>query len=297
MSQNIGVDFSFFTSEEANKVEIPGGIPSTEKKKSRKLVVSVDGKDMPEVSNPIPGANVAEMDYAHSYDETNNMIRATISQADILNAEIKKDLDDIRASKTLKGKYTYLSNLTSAASGLISSKLAAIKALNDNVTTVHKLEMDRLKALKLDQKNENDDMRMMDIYSAFVNTPVGSYTPATPSIQDITLGVNNPNSGVGAVEMVAANANGGPLTPEQNRMRMESNPNIQTVVRFNQSNGQRYFDVVDKTTGASVPNYPRPDAFLLEDTTIDIHAGIARNRNVNAVWPLIQEGSIAMSEY
>ena len=83
----------------------------------------------------------------------------------------------------------------------------------------------------------------------------------------------------------------GTLTPEQNRMRMESNPNIQTVVRYDQSTGQRSFDVIDTSTGMSVPNYPRPDNFLLEDTTIDIHSGIARNRNVNNVWPLILVGS------
>ena len=63
------------------------------------------------------------------------------------------------------------------------------------------------------------------------------------------------------------------------------------MVRYDQSTGQRSFDVVDKSTGMSVPNYPRPDNFLLEDTTIDIHSGIARNRNINAVWPLLINGS------
>ena len=48
----------------------------------------------------------------------------------------------------------------------------------------------------------------------------------------------------------------------------------------------------------SVPNYPRPDNFLLEDTTIDVHSGIARNRNVNTVWPLVVSGSNAfVTEY
>ena len=93
-------------------------------------------------------------------------------------------------------------------------------------------------------------------------------------------------------------ANNSPLTPEQNRMRMESNPNIQVVVRYDQATGQRYFDVVDKVTGTSVPNYPRPDNFLLEDTTIDIHTGIARNRNINTVWPLVIEGqNTPITEY
>jgi hypothetical protein len=76
---------------------------------------------------------------------------------------------------------------------------------------------------------------------------------------------------------------------------MESNPNIQVVVRYDQTTGQRFFDVMDKNTGMSVPNYPRPDNFLLEDTTIDVHSGIARNRNINAVWPLVISGSNSMN--
>ena len=78
---------------------------------------------------------------------------------------------------------------------------------------------------------------------------------------------------------------------------MEQNPNIRTVVKYNQSTGSRYFDVVDSSTGESIPNYPRPDEFLLEDTTIDVASGIARNRNVNEVWPLVLEGSSSIEEY
>ena len=204
--------------------------------------------------------------------------------------EIQEDLDAVRGSKTLKGKYTYITNLTSAKASILSTKIAAIREMNSSITQSHNLELNRMKALKLDQKNENDDMRIMDIYSAFVNQPVGVYTPPTANIQDLTLGVNSPNGAVAGVEMISPSQTGA-LTPEQNRMRMESNPNIQTVVRYDQSTGQRSFDVIDTSTGMSVPNYPRPDNFLLEDTTIDIHSGIARNRNVNSVWPLILMGS------
>ena len=70
-----------------------------------------------------------------------------------------------------------------------------------------------------------------------------------------------------------------------------------TVVKFNQSNGQRFFDVIDKTNGASIPNYPRPDAFLLENTAIDIHAMSARNKNLDTVWPLVLIGEGDISEY
>lgn len=295
---DIGVDFSFFSTDAAKKLDsgVQDKTPTTKKRKP-KIAVAVNGETLPErdLINPIPGSAVAEMDYARSYSETNNLIRGAIAQSDELASEIKQDIDSVRSSKTIKNKYTYITNLTASASALLSTKINAIKELNSTITQAHNLELNRMKTMKLNEKDENDDAKMMDIYSAFVNTPVGVYTPPTPSIQDITLGVNSQNSNVAGVEMVNLNAQQGvPLTPEQNRMRMETNPNIQTVVRYDQSTGMRAFDVIDKSTGASIPNYPRPDEFLLEDTTIDVQSGIARNRNVNMVWPLYVDGSNTM---
>ena len=299
MSEGINVDFSFFTNDAASKID--SGVVDIEKpkRKTAKPKVAIDGQVLPdrELVNPIPGAAVAEVDYARTYTETNNLIRGAILQADELSSEIKQDIDAVRSSKTIKNKYTYITNLTASASALISTKISAIKELNSTITQGHNLELNRLKTLKLNEKDSNDDMKMMDIYSAFVNTPIGTYTPPAPSIQDLTLGVNSQNPSISPVEMISTNNGSTGLSPEQNRMRMESNPNIQVVVRYDQSTGQRCFDVVDKNTGMSVPNYPRPDNFLLEDTTIDIHTGIARNRNINAVWPLIMEGSMSIKEY
>ena len=303
MAGSVGVDFGFFTKDAAKKIDsgvVDDG--TSTKKRSSKPKVAVNGEILPE--RDIPGAaptgGVLDVDYARSYNETNNLIRGAIMQADELSSEVKQDIDAVRASKTLKNKYTYITNLTASASSLLTTKISAIKELNSTITQAHNLELNRMKALKLDKADENDDMRMMDLYSSFVNTPVGVYNPnSAPTIQDITLGVNGVNPAVGAVEMNAGTINNGqPLTPEQNRMRMESNPNIQVVVRYDQATGQRCFDVVDKSTGMSVPNYPRPDGFLLEDTTIDVHTGIARNRNINAVWPLLIEGStMPINEY
>lgn len=299
MDENIGVDFSFFTDDAAKKLNDGNNTKQKQnKRKSSSIKVAIDGEVLPEkeLMNPIPGSNVAEADYAKSYIETNNLIRGAIIQADELSSEIKQDIEAVRSSKTIRNKYTYITNLTASASNLLNTKISAIKELNSTITQTHNLELNRLKALKLNEKESNDDMKMMDIYSAFVNTPIGSYTPNAPSIQDLTLGVNNQNPSVSPIEMTSSFniQQNSSLTPEQNRMRMESNPNIQVVVRYDQSTGQRCFDVIDKETGSSVPNYPRPDSFLLEDTTIDIHSGIARNRNINTVWPLIMEGSDSM---
>ena len=300
-NENFGLDMSFFTN--AKPVKVESHIPEeAKKKKPVRKKEAVDGEVIIDgMANPVPGAIVAETDYARSFHETNNLIRGTIAQADELNNCIKQDIDDVRASKTLKNKYTYITNLTSSASSVLSMKISAIKELNASISQVHRLELDRLKALKSDEKDkENDDMKMMDIYSAFVNTPVGVYAPPAPSAADLTVGVNGMNPTMNSVEMgTGGNYPNAGLTPEQTRMRMESNPNIQVVVRYDQSSGQRMFDVIDRTTGQSIPNYPRPDNFLLEDTTIDVHGGIARNRNINTVWPLLIEGnnSLPINEY
>lgn len=293
---DLGVNFNYFTSD---KAVVDTG-ESKEAKKKRKVKISSEpaGSNSQDLANPIPGADVATVNYANSYNETNAMLRTAIYQTDELSSEIKSDIDDIRSSKTIKNKYTYLTNLTASASALIGTKINAIKEMNSTITQSHNLELNRMKALKLDKSDENDEMKMMDIYSAFVNTPIGTYSPQAPSIQDLTLGVNSSNSPVNAVEMVNPSSQQSNLTPEQIRMRMESNPNIEVVVRYNQSTGQRCFDVIDKTNMTSVTGYPRPDAFLLEDTTIDVHAGIARNRNINTVWPLIVDGAMStINEY
>lgn len=298
-SDGVTINFGYFTTDDAKLPASDVDSSASKKKKASKPKVTVNGEIVPDapLSNPIPGATIAETDYARSYGETNNLIRGAILQVDELASEIKSDLDVVRSSKTLKNKYTYITNLTASASSLLSTKIGAIKELNSTITQAHNLELNRFKTMKLDKENENDDMKMMDIYSAFINTPVGTYAPPAPNIQDLALGVNNPSGNVSGVEMVVP-MNNQPLTPEQNRMRMESNPNIVTVVRYDQTTGQRSFDVIDKVSGMSVPNYPRPDNFLLEDTTIDVHSGIARNRNVNTVWPLVVSGSNAfISEY
>lgn len=267
-------------------------VPEDAKKKKR-TPRSTDG----EIRKANKTTDITTEDYASSYNETNSIIKSAIIQTDELSAEIKQDIDAVRSSKTIKNKYTYLTNLTASASALINTKIAAIRELNSSITNAHRFELDRLKALKADARDDNNDAKMMDLYSAFINAPLGTYNPpATPTVQDINLGINDPNANINQVEMGGSSSMNKPLTPEETRMRMANNPNIKTVVVFDQESGNRYFDVVDDK-GNSVPNYPRPDQFLLEDTTLDVASGLARNRNINQVWPLVITGSGSIAEY
>lgn len=287
-SMNIGVDFSSFTKD--GGAEFSDETPKkTRGRKGASAVVYTN--------DPIPNNrkdNNGENEFAKSFSKTNNMLEGTIIQTDELAAEIKQDIDAIRASKTLKNKYTYITNLTGSSASLISAKIAAIKEINSTIGQAHKLELDRMKAMRESEKDQTDDSRMMEIYKAFVNTPVGSYgTPNMPTISDMTM--RPEMNGISTVSMGDLPSTN--LTPEQMRMRMENNPNIITVVKFNQSTGQRFFDVIDRNSGASIPNYPRPDAFLLDDTNLDLHSMSARNKNLDTVWPLVLIGDGDLTEY
>ena len=45
------------------------------------------------------------------------------------------------------------------------------------------------------------------------------------------------------------------------------------------------------TTGMVVPGAPVPADFLLADTTVNMANGIARNANIDTVYPLVIEGT------
>ena len=63
--------------------------------------------------------------------------------------------------------------------------------------------------------------------------------------------------------------------------------NIETVVVYDPNTGDKAFEVIDTTTGLSVPNYPRPNNNLLDDTSIDISTGIASNSNIGQNWKVV----------
>ncbi len=243
--------------------------------------------------------------YGESYSETNNMLKSAIIQADMMTGDIARDLTDIRLSKTLRKKYDYISLLSGTSSTLLSTKVSAIRELNKTITDCHNLELKRYKDLKLAENEQDDDKRMMDMYNAFISTPVGGgmgMSPMTgqfiPPSSDLTLGgipniirANIDNSDAGYLNYVNH------MSPEQNLMRYENNPNVKTVVVYDQSTGRRWFDVINIMTGESIPNVSRPDQMFLEDTTIDLRNKIARNTNLDTTYPLVVQGNAVAFEY
>lgn len=227
--------------------------------------------------------------YYDKYSETNALLNQTIYEIDELNSGLKRELNTVINSKTLKKKYEYLSELAGTSSNLLSTKITAIRELNKSITDSTSLEIRMAKETKKDE--ETDDKRIMDMYNAFINTPVGTYAgPIAPSNIEMTMGNNGtailPTSGAEMNDDIGFQNYMNNLSPEQRKIHLESQSNIKTVVVFDPDTGYRYFDNVDVDTGKSVPGLPVPEAQFLDDLNINQNTGVARNTNLNLTYPL-----------
>ena len=229
------------------------------------------------------------------YAETNNILRSAIMQLDSSMAQVQEDIDYVRHAKTLRNKYQYLSLLQGSMGTMIANKISAARELNNTISKCNDFEMKRYKENKASASNVDDDQRVMEMYKAFVNTPVSSNP--FPNISQMAVS--------GSPVMATALGNQDDnftnymnnMTPAQQTMYLEGNPNIQQVVIYNQETGARYFDVIDMTTGQSIPNAEKHDVMFLEDVTIDLKNKVARNVNIGETYPLVVIGEPIMQEY
>lgn len=234
--------------------------------------------------------------YMSTYEENMDALKVIVNQADIVASQLKGMMDTIVASKTMKNKYFNASNCGSAINNCLSTKLQAIKEMNKTIYDSHQLEAKRAQAVKAaEQAAATDDKYIQDLYTAFINTPINQQMPANSpfTVQATNVIANNAyvpansaNEDQAAYQNFAQN-----LTPEQNRMILGDNPNIETVVIYNEYTGESRFDVIDTNTGMRVPNFPLPDPCMLEGVKINKITGIASNTNFNESWKLILEGA------
>lgn len=244
--------------------------------------------------------------YDTTYAETNNMLRGTVQQVDILASELKGQLDTVMNSKTIKNKYQHVSLIGSAIGSLLSTKITAIREINKTTTDAHNLELKRIKDLNLNvAQNKDDDQYIMEMYNAYISAPYGvkqglPYNPQSLSTIGAPgiMGEHMTNNIIRSLDDPDTSYSNyvNNLTPEQNAMRLEHDPNIKTVVVYDQSTGNRYFDVQDMRTGMSVPNVSKPDPMFLENTILDTRNRIARNTDLNTTYPLIIIGD-TINEY
>lgn len=235
--------------------------------------------------------------YIDSYEETNDLIKVMISQIDGLQGELKQEFNDIRLSK-IRGKYQYLTDISATISSLSSTKLSAIKELNSVISKCHDMELKRTKELKLDTTG-NDEAAIMGLYENIINTPrqqlEGGFIPPRLESGDIPLMVQ-PQGGMDIFQPMVTNDE--LFTPEQNRMIMEHNPDVKTIVVYDPKTESREFRAMNIKTGEQIQNISLPDPFLLEDMNINFQTGVARNSNLNMNFPLatIENGIVKLVE-
>lgn len=265
-------------------------IDETKKKKSKKneIVVANDTSVAPVVASTSMSYIQENIPYASAYADTNQQLDDTINQLNFLGSEIVTDLNMVRSNKTLRNKYNLVNEMTQTATSILSAKLSAIKEKNNTINSINKLELDRLKQIKVSSSEEDDNARIANLYDAFINTPIGAGPGILgPSMQDIIAGGQaGPALPVMSIgndqQMWEAN-----LNPAENRMLLEAKGAIETVVMYDSVTGNRWFEVVDKITRQPVPNVEKPDNSYIYDLDINIRGGFAKDSNRSVSYPLI----------
>lgn len=255
---------------------------------------------------------VEESSALNTYAETAYMLKDTLKQIDTVAAEVKVEFDSIRTNRTMKSKHIVMSNLTENLSDLLNAKISAIRELNNCITKANDLDYKRERDRKEAAMGVGDDKAIMDLYQAFIQNPMGTNTATTP-LGTGALGpspisaVVNDNSGI--VRAPADNAATGNaqdagfvnylanLTPEQNMMLYEQNPDVKQVVVYDEATNNKWFQVMNMKTMQVIPNMPVHDQMFMNDTTIDKRNKIAKNINLNETYPLVIINESVSSEY
>lgn len=273
---------------------VPAKKTVAKRKKKEEVETSTSTAIVPETSMSYIQQNIP---YATAYQETNKQLDESIMQLNALGGEIVSELQTVRSSKTLRNKYNIVNDMTMTAASIINAKISAIKEKNKTINDINHLELSRLKELKTQANEEDENARIASMYDAFINTPVGVGTLAPP-IQDMIIGTP---SGQGLTHMSIGGDQAAweqSLDPAQNRMVLEARGTIETVVMYDETTGNRWFEVVDKNTRQPVPNVEKPDSSYIYDLDINIRGGFAKDSNRNAIYPLVVlHGDNSMAAY
>ena len=282
------------------------GIVKTSSKK-KKVTTSGDLVTGTEPDKPESASGTVEdMPTSYTYYETTGLLKETLGQIDSLNGELMQEFNAVRANRTMKNKYGILVGLSENVGSLISNKINVIKEINNSISKSNEMDYKKLKDIRAAQSAMNDDKYIADLYKSFISNPQMQPTQVQLSPMDTSL------YGSGVVRATVDNggligANGpidasyhnymANLTPEQNLMRYETNPNVKQCVVFNEATGDKYFQYYDMSTMTPIPNLPTYDSTIMEDTFIDKSKMIAKNNNLHQQFDLILVNNGVTSQY
>lgn len=237
--------------------------------------------------------------YEVAFRTTNEQLDETIAQLNGLSLDTMSDLQAIRANRTLKNKFMTVSNLTEQAVAILNAKLTAIKEKNKVIGDINNLELKRLKDLKIDANQQDADDRIADLYSAFVNTPIGTMggglsAPFAPSQQSMLMvggapemarGTIMPN---GVVDDQATWQNN--LDPAKQRMLLQAKGAMDICVIYDEATGGRHFAAIDRTTGQELQGVELPNPDSVWELTLNLAMRIAKDTNRGTTYPVIVVG-------
>lgn len=311
---------SLFTIKDAPKQQPSSGgltlqnpdtqlIADTGGKKPRKRKKKEETVSSGEIVKAESGEVVDNNSTIQTYQYTSRLLGETLEQVDMVASEIKEEMDNIRLSRTMKGKYTYLTNLTDNLATLLNTKASVIKEINNTITKSNELDYRREKDRKDAEGNANDDKYIMDMYNAFIKNTSSGYTPNLgPTPVQTAMPGNNIVMAETPSYYVDNQGNNQPiepgyvnylnnLTPEQNSMFYENDPNVKTVVLYDAATGERSFQVMNIATGKIVPNVTTLDNRFLADTTLDLKSRIAKNNNLRESFPIVFKNEAVLDQY
>ena len=237
--------------------------------------------------------------YEQGYMQSDSMLDETIAQLNSLSLETASDMQVVRNSKTLKNKYYLLTGLMANAVGILNTKLSAIKEKNKVRNDINNLEIKRIKDLKIDTEAKDDNTRIAELYSAFINTPVGMMSNTSNMGLSSMLGAPSQQSimmpGVTAMDRMNVydphtSSNDmwqNSLDPAQKRMLLQAKGSIDIVVMYDDSTGSRRYAAIDKATHNELFDVELPDPSTIYDLDINVRGGYAKDPNRNIVYPLI----------
>lgn len=308
-----GTGIKFSVVGEAPKIPVNNDVSNAEvaevvaKKKGRPRktesseIIRADGSS---VSEKVSGT-VEDTPTSYTYMETTGMLRQTLGEIDSLNAELMQEFEMVRHSRTMKNKYNTLVGLSENVGTLIGAKIQTIKEINNSISKSNDLDYKKAKDLKAANAAVDDDKYIADFYKSMMANPLNQApAPQMPQVDPAIFG-----AGIVRADIRSGDVTGnGPvdagylnylsnLSPEQNLMRYENDPNVKQVVVFDEATGNKFFQVMNLQTGQVVPNVPVYDQMFMEDTSIDLKTKTAKNINLNEVYPVVVINEGVKSQY
>ena len=275
------------------------GKPKKKRKAKTKKVgndeVVVAEEDLPMAQSNIP--------YHNTYGETDAILKRSIAQLDSITADIHEDIEEIRSSKTIRKKYDYMSEMTSTMVSSIQAKIQAARELNNTIKNAHELDLKRMKEMKLNEREQDDAKSIMDMYQAFISTPVsqnltGPFTsPLGANTIDLTLASSNPNTQIAMMGQnpdIAYNQFVNNMSPEQMMMMIEEDPNMKHVIAYDPNTGNAEFAVYNQSTGQFVQGVPtRNKDMYMDGMNFNFGTMQAHSNDLNETYDIIYTAGAA----